>query len=78
MIIENAQRYELFYSTGGHGGPYRGLGNALASAINIALGMPNEIAVELHPYMRDFSPVESLQVLLLDMRIRWRDVSTRT
>ena len=41
--------FELYYATGGHGGPYRGLANATEAAHRLLLGHTNERAIEIRP-----------------------------
>lgn len=41
--------YELFYGTGGHGGPYPSLESAIRKAIALLRGSPSEHIIEVKP-----------------------------
>lgn len=45
-------RYELFYGTGGHAGPFIGLGNAISEAENRLRGtvVGTERSIRIRPY----------------------------
>lgn len=41
--------YELFYWTGGHGGPYTGYETAKDRAIQLLQGSASELVISIHP-----------------------------
>jgi len=41
--------YELFYSTGGHGGPYRSTFEAKLQALRLLQGNPSERSITVRP-----------------------------
>jgi hypothetical protein len=45
--------YELFYGSGGHGGPYPGLEKAVRAAINLLHGSKSERAIDIRPRTSD-------------------------
>lgn len=49
--------YELFYSTGGHGGPYPNLRAAWVQAQKLILGNRNELRITIHSRAPDGMPV---------------------
>lgn len=59
------EKYELFYSTGGHGGPYIGLRNARAAAKRLLVGSNSLHRIDIRPYEKGAvggygRPVESV------------------
>lgn len=52
LVGPKCQLYELFYvRTGGHGGPWIGLDNAITAAGRLLAGLPSEGAVTIRPYV---------------------------
>lgn len=52
-IYGEGNRYELFYSTGGHGGPYDGLATAKAYAVRLLKSNENENWVDIRQCTKD-------------------------
>lgn len=53
MLEGKGERFELFYFSGGHGGPYATLEDAVAAARARLRGHVREVRIDIKPYTED-------------------------